>query len=278
MAWSEILLREFVSKLNINNFNLSFTMNFDSSKLEFLDIEIKKDPQGLISTNLFRKKTASNSLLHAKSMHPFKCIEGIPKGQYIRLRRICSSDEDFKNEAYKLYQRFKMRGIGNLLTQSHFQKQPNKFCCKTTGSFRCGDCEQCRFIKPSKMFGKTGLEFKMYHYTCCTTTHVIYLFTCHCGSLYVGKTKRPFKRRIYKHLLDIKNCNLLSSIAKHIHCAHGGTFAGSFFQGIDRIHGDLRGGDLDKRLLQLETTWIFRLNAYKSELGLNGHLNFQAFI
>ncbi|OCT78217.1 hypothetical protein XELAEV_18029324mg [Xenopus laevis] len=261
-------------------------MNFDSSKLEFLDIEIKKDAQGLISTNLFRKKTASNSLLHAKSMHPFKCIEGIPKGQYIQLRRICSSDEDFKHEAYKLYQRedllykpnksrsnksnIKNQGqtrfiltynnndadirntiykhwdilsknptlgqlvtsrplftykkntsIGNLLTRSHFQKQPNKSCCKTLGSFRCGDCEQCRFIKPSKMFGKTGLEFKMYHYTCCTTTHVIYLFTCHCGSLYVGKTKRPLKR---------------------------------------------------------PKTWIFKLNTYKSELGLNVHLNFQAFI
>ncbi|OCT59557.1 hypothetical protein XELAEV_18000979mg [Xenopus laevis] len=172
----------------------------------------------------------------------------------------------------------KNTSIGNLLTQSHFQKQPNKSCCKTLGSFRCGDCEQCRFIKPSKMFGKTGLEFKMYHSTCCTTTHVIYLFTCHYGSLYVGKTKRPLKRRIYEHLLDIKNCNLLSSIAKHINCAHGGIFAGSFFQGIDRIHGDLRGGGLDKRLLQLETTWIFKLDTYKSELELNGHLNFQAFI
>ncbi|OCT78074.1 hypothetical protein XELAEV_18029173mg [Xenopus laevis] len=232
MIWqgSEQLLREFVTILNTNNFNLSFTMNSDSSKLEFLDIKIKKDHHGLVSTNLFQKKTASNSLLHAKSMHPFKCIEGIPKGQYIRLRRICSSDEDFKYEAYKLCQRFKMRGykslslrrayqwalsqnredllykptkpkfnkigtknqgqtrliliyndndgdirniihkhweilsndptlsqlvtprplftykkntsIGDLLTQSHFQKQSNKSCCKTLGGFRCGACEQ----------------------------------------------------------------------------------------------------------------------------------------
>ncbi|OCT91869.1 hypothetical protein XELAEV_18014926mg [Xenopus laevis] len=271
MIWqgSEQLLREFVSKLNTNQFNISFTMNFDSSKLEFLDIEIKKDAQGLISTNLFRKKTASNSLLHAKSMHPFKSLGYSLQGPQLGYSLVTSRP---------LFTYKKNTSIGNLLTQSHFQKQPNKSCCKTLGRFRCGDCEQCRFIKPSKMFGKTGLEFKMYHYTCCTTTHVIYLFTCHCGSLYVGKTKRPLKRRIYEHLLDIKNCNLLSSIAKHIHCAHGGIFAGSFFQGIDRIHGDLRGGDLDKRFLQLETTWIFKLNTYKSELGLNGHLNFQAFI
>ncbi|OCT97375.1 hypothetical protein XELAEV_18009597mg [Xenopus laevis] len=36
--------------------------------------------------------------------------EGIPKGQYLRLRRICSSEEEYKHEAYKLYQRFKSRG------------------------------------------------------------------------------------------------------------------------------------------------------------------------
>ncbi|OCT93215.1 hypothetical protein XELAEV_18016280mg [Xenopus laevis] len=72
----EHLLKEFVTKLNVNKFNLSFTMNYDSSKLEFLDIEIKKDSRGLVSTNLFRKQTASNSLLHAKSIHPSKCVEG----------------------------------------------------------------------------------------------------------------------------------------------------------------------------------------------------------
>ncbi|OCT82679.1 hypothetical protein XELAEV_18025209mg [Xenopus laevis] len=236
----EYLLKEFMSKLNTNNFNLSFTMNYDSSKLDFLHIEIKKDSWGLVSTNLFRKQTASNSLLHAKSMHPSKCFEGIPRGQYVRLRRICSLDEDFKQEAYKLYQRFKTQGyktrslhkayqwalaqnredllysckklrnykegsshqgqtrliltyndndrdirsiihkhwdilskdsalsnlvpprplfmykrntsIGDMLTQSHFQKHTRKTCCRTPGSFRCGSCEQCRFIKLSNTF------------------------------------------------------------------------------------------------------------------------------
>ncbi|OCT71956.1 hypothetical protein XELAEV_18034933mg [Xenopus laevis] len=267
-----------------------------------------------MATNLYRKKTASNSLLHACSMHPHKCIDGIPKGQYLRLRCICSSDESFKHEAYKLYQRFKAQGcktrclnkayqnalrqnredllyeshrfgipsdklksqnetrlimtfnendkevrsiihkhwdilsknpslgslvtlyplitykrntsIGDMLTHSHFQKHSGTICCKTPGTFRCG---------------------------------TFYLFTCHCGSMYVGKTIR----RIYEHLRDAKNCNLMSSIAKHIFCVHNGKYAGSCFQGIDRLHGDIRGGDLENKLLQLETMWIFRLNTYK---------------
>ncbi|OCT97452.1 hypothetical protein XELAEV_18009676mg [Xenopus laevis] len=164
-----------------------------------------------------------------------------------------------------------------MITHSHLQKYSKAACCKMPGSFRCGAFEQCHLIKISNHFGRDGSNYKMYHYTCCTTTHVVYLFTCHCGSMYVGKTKRPLKIRIYKHMRDIKNCNLLSAITKHIFCVHNGSYTGSYFQVIDRLHGDIRGGDLDNKRLQLETTWIFRLNTYKSSFGLNGHLNFQAF-
>ncbi|OCT78674.1 hypothetical protein XELAEV_18029760mg [Xenopus laevis] len=299
-------------------------------------------------------------------MHPPKCIDRIPKGQYLRLRRICSTEEEFKKEAYKLYQRFKARGyktrclhrayqnamsqtredllyrpqgtrilgtkqndqgytrliftyndndedvrsvihkhwdilskdptmgqlvsprplitykrnnsIGDLLTKSHFRRGGRNVCCKSPGTFRCGACEQCQFVKISDKFGGDHSNFKMYHYISCTTTCVVYLFTCHCGSMYVGKTKRPLKRRIYEHIRDIGNCNLMSSIAKHIYCSHNGYYSVCYFQGVDRLHGDIRGGDLDNKLLQLETTWIFRLNTYRPEIGLNGHLNFQAFV
>ncbi|OCT84789.1 hypothetical protein XELAEV_18022946mg [Xenopus laevis] len=233
---------EIVTKLNVKKFNLSFTMNYDSSKLEFFDIEIKKDSQGLVSTNLLRKLTASNSLLHAKSMHPSKSIEGIPKG-HSALSHLVPPRPLF---TYKHY-----TSIGDMLTQSHFQKHTKKTCCKTPASF--SSCEQCCFIKLSNTLEGVNLDL-----------------TC--------KTKRQFNRRIYEHLLDIKNCNLLSSIAKHIHCMHKRQFAGSYFQGIDRLHGNPKGGDLDNRLLQLETTWIFRLNTIKFKFGLNGHLQFQAFI
>ncbi|OCT80119.1 hypothetical protein XELAEV_18026925mg [Xenopus laevis] len=278
---------------------------------------------------------------------------GHPQG-YLRLRRICSSEEEYKHEVYKLYQRFKPReyktrclhkayqgalaqtredllykphglknpsnrliltfndndrevrsvihkhwdilskdptlgqlvspralityrrntSIGDLLTHCHYQRGSGRACCKTPGTFRCGACEQCHFLKISNKFGSDRSNFAMYHYISCTTTFVVYLFTCHCGSMYVGKTTRMLKRRIYEHIRDIKNCNLMSSVAKHIYCSHNGHYSDSFFQGIDRLHGDIRGGDLENRLLQLETSWIFRLNTYKSEFGLNGHLNF----
>ncbi|OCT82216.1 hypothetical protein XELAEV_18024730mg [Xenopus laevis] len=104
--------------------------------------------------------------------------------------------------------------IGDMITHSHFQKHLKAACCKTPGSFRCGACEQCHFIKTSNKFGRDSSNYEMHHYICCNTTHIVYLFTCHCGSMH----------------------------------------------GIDRLHGDIRGNDLDNKLLQLETTWIFKLN------------------
>ncbi|OCT82217.1 hypothetical protein XELAEV_18024731mg [Xenopus laevis] len=200
-----------------------------NSKLGFLGIEIKKDHQGLVPTNLYQKKTGSNSLLHAKSMHPFKCIEGIPKGQYIRLRRICSSDEDFKHEAYKLYQRIKMRGYKyqslHRVYQWALSQNREDLLYKSTNlkSGRIGTKNQ----------GKTRLILIYNDNDGDIRTMIHKQWEIISKDPTLRKTKRPLKRRIYEHLLDIRNCNLLSSIAKHVHCVHRGIYAGSYFQGID---------------------------------------------
>ncbi|OCT80569.1 hypothetical protein XELAEV_18027381mg [Xenopus laevis] len=81
--------------------------------VNFLDIKIYRDQQGNIATTLYRKETATNSLLHARSQHPQRTITGIPVGQYLRIKRICSNPEDFKSEAKKLYERFRERGYSH---------------------------------------------------------------------------------------------------------------------------------------------------------------------
>lgn len=57
-----------------------------------------------------RKKTSTNSLLHAKSAHPKFLVHNIPTGQFLRLRRICSKEEFFEHQAKELHQRFRDRG------------------------------------------------------------------------------------------------------------------------------------------------------------------------
>ncbi|XP_075132018.1 uncharacterized protein LOC142204604 [Leptodactylus fuscus] len=70
-------------------------------------------PEGFISTDVFRKKTSTNALLHASSSHYYKIKQAIPTGQFLRLKRICSSDFQFEEQAADLMNRFRARGYSN---------------------------------------------------------------------------------------------------------------------------------------------------------------------
>ncbi|CAJ0955578.1 unnamed protein product [Ranitomeya imitator] len=65
---------------------------------------------GTIATDIFRKSTATNALLHFSSSHPPKLKSSIPVGQFLRARRICSVDGTFQRRADDLTRRFRNRG------------------------------------------------------------------------------------------------------------------------------------------------------------------------
>ncbi|OCU00126.1 hypothetical protein XELAEV_18005911mg, partial [Xenopus laevis] len=74
----------------------------------------------------YRKDTGTNNLLHAKSQHPNNFIQGIPTGQYLRIKRICITTEEFKIEAKKLYDRFKDRGYSHNCLKKAYQRALEK--------------------------------------------------------------------------------------------------------------------------------------------------------
>ena len=106
---TEDKLIEFHNFMNIQNAHLKFTMAYDASKMNFLDILILHD-QGSLSTSLYRKPTDRNSLLHGESYHPTPLKKSLPISQLNRIRRICSSDTDFNVQRVQLEQRFLQRG------------------------------------------------------------------------------------------------------------------------------------------------------------------------
>ncbi|CAM4671500.1 unnamed protein product [Leuciscus chuanchicus] len=65
---------------------------------------------GRLTTTLYRKETDRNSFLLASSSHPSALKNGLPKSQFYRLRRICHSVEEFKENAIDMKQRFLARG------------------------------------------------------------------------------------------------------------------------------------------------------------------------
>ncbi len=66
---TETLLRQFHEFMNGKNEHLNFSLEFDALKMNFLDILVLKEGDTL-KTNLYRKNTDKNSLLHGDSYHP----------------------------------------------------------------------------------------------------------------------------------------------------------------------------------------------------------------
>ncbi|XP_069591429.1 uncharacterized protein [Ranitomeya imitator] len=81
--------------------------------------------EGYLSTTVFRKSTATNSLLHASSLHPRSTTNSIPIGQFLRIKRICSEDEQFEEQAELLRSRFKDRGYNRRVIQRGYWRAKN---------------------------------------------------------------------------------------------------------------------------------------------------------
>ncbi|KAM4038358.1 uncharacterized protein ACNLHF_016669 [Anomaloglossus baeobatrachus] len=105
--------KEFVEDLNINQIGLKFTYEIGGDRLGFLDIYIKKGLDGGLETTLYRKPSATNTFLQWNSHHPESLKRGIPKGQFLRIRRNCSDKHEFDRQAGQLTRRFLDRGYPN---------------------------------------------------------------------------------------------------------------------------------------------------------------------
>lgn len=127
MIWqgSSSELHEFIERLNSNSYNIRLTYKWNHEKVDFLDVIVKRDSLGYLQSDVFRKETSVNSLLHATSSHPIQTINAIPTGQYLRMRRICSSEEDFARQANDLQQRFLNRGYSRRSTKRAYKRALN---------------------------------------------------------------------------------------------------------------------------------------------------------
>ncbi|XP_041434485.1 uncharacterized protein LOC121398936 [Xenopus laevis] len=103
------LFNEMVNEANESHPTVKFTTEISKRTLNFLDVSLTME-NGSIITNLYRKATDRNSLLNCSSFHSRKCITGIPKGQFLRARRIASDDAKYWEAAEGLINRFCTKG------------------------------------------------------------------------------------------------------------------------------------------------------------------------
>ena len=91
----------------------------------FLDILLSTEDDR-VTTSVFTKPTDSHSYLMYNSFHPQHLLKSIPFSQFLRIRRLCSNDEDFHKQADLFAHFFRNRGYPNQLIQSAIFKAASK--------------------------------------------------------------------------------------------------------------------------------------------------------
>ena len=118
---SRVELQRFINF--VNNFHpaLQFTWEISETSVSFLDILVSINGN-LLSTSVFYKPTHSHSYLLFSSSHPNHTKRSIPFSQFLRLRRICSEDEDFQAKSLEIRHFFVQRGYPTSLLDTAFSK------------------------------------------------------------------------------------------------------------------------------------------------------------
>ena len=114
-------LQTFIDHLDNCLPSIKFEAHISDSTINFLDVKVKLE-DNKIATTLYTKETDTLSYLDYSSCHPRSCKNAIPYSQFLRLRRICSDDEDFVIQSRKLALSFHKANYPDDIIQTGFNK------------------------------------------------------------------------------------------------------------------------------------------------------------
>ena len=109
-------IEDFATYANGFHPSLNFTWVISDAQLPFLDLCLKPTSDRLL-TSIHYKETDTHSYLNYTSSHPARCKNSIPYSQFLRLRRICSEENDFENKSKEMASFFRSRGYPSNVVQ-----------------------------------------------------------------------------------------------------------------------------------------------------------------
>ena len=111
MVWQhgEDELTKFIHHLNNCHATIKFTHDYSNHEVNFLDTTIFSAKDGCLHTKLYSKPTDTHMYLHFDSSHPQHCKTSLPYSQLLRVKRICSSIEDYTYYSKILLDGFRTR-------------------------------------------------------------------------------------------------------------------------------------------------------------------------
>ena len=101
--------------------NIKFEVNISDTTVDFLDITVVNN-NGVLTTTLYTKPTDAHLFLNKSSDHPPHVIKNLPRGQFIRIRRICSDKLDYLKQSRKHAQFFIERGYNANKINKHIKE------------------------------------------------------------------------------------------------------------------------------------------------------------
>jgi hypothetical protein len=118
---SEEDLIKFQNWLNTLHPTIKFTAERNPDGIPFLDTFVTIEDDRVI-TRPYTKPTDKKMYIHPKSCHPYHTITSIPYSQALRIKRICSKNEDFEKELANLRGYFVNRHYPESVVDAGFKK------------------------------------------------------------------------------------------------------------------------------------------------------------
>lgn len=116
---------KFTEELNSNTWGIKFTPKFNKQQIEFLDLIVKHE-NGKWGTATYFKEVDANSYISFKSNHLRKWKENIPYGQLRRVRKNCTSEKEFKDQAEVIQERLCEKGYPRGLVLEALKRASNE--------------------------------------------------------------------------------------------------------------------------------------------------------
>ena len=95
-----------MNEINQKHQSIKFDFKFSKESIEFLDTLVYIDSKNRLQTTLYKKQTDCTNYLLAKSAHPFSLKKSIPYSQALRIKRICSTFQEYRKHSQDLIKRF----------------------------------------------------------------------------------------------------------------------------------------------------------------------------
>ncbi|KAM3916902.1 transmembrane protease serine 9-like [Leptodactylus fuscus] len=191
-------------------------------QVDFLDISIKRKRDGSIATDVFRKGTSTNALLHATSSHYPKVKKAIPTGQFLRMKRVCSDDATFEHQAEDLSKRFFNRGYHYKSVIDGYQRARNT------------PRDSLLVSKPKKTIGAFSQDVRLVTRFNCQWK-VVRDIVGHLKSGYLNMLAKLFSARA-------REFEKLQPVPRHFRDFHQSDPRGFKVRGINRVHLGSRVG------------------------------------